>query len=551
MNTAGDNATAFPLAAVRLDAAPDGVRQSEMPQSAMSQSDTSQPGPHGQRWAIIGGGLTGLAAAHRVQELCSKSGSRPLITVFEASARWGGLVGTRAHDGYLVDTGADSFLTNKPSAVALCQRLGLEPALQSTDPRFRGALVLFDGRPVPVPEGYQLLTPTALWPVLTSPILSPWGKLRLAMERWVPPRPLHVHDESLASFVRRRFGEEALDRLVQPLVGGIYTSDPEQLSLAATMPRFLEQERTWGSLIRASQQTDLTESRGDRSSGARYGLFAGLQGGMQQLVDRLVERLADTVELRLSTAVTQIRPCSPEGTDHSDSSNGSAGGSSSTSHDASTSTVGHRSRAGYVLTWGNGQQQRFDRVIITLPAGPAARLVRSLDPQLADALASVQYASSAIVVSGHRLDDITHPLNAFGLVIPHRERRRILAVSFSSRKFPNRAPNGRVLLRTFVGGALQPELLTDDDDRLVQLVREELEAVLGVQGTPDFAWVVRYPQAMPQYHLGHLEKVDLIERLCRQHSDFALAGNAYRGVGVPDAIASGEAAVQRLWVPAT
>jgi oxygen-dependent protoporphyrinogen oxidase len=199
----------------------------------------------GRRIAIIGGGLSGLAAAHRLIELSAGQLPPLEITLFEASPRLGGIIGTQRIDDYLVDTGADSFLTNKPGAIGLCKRLGLESRLVATDTRYRGVHVLFDGRPVPVPEGFQLLSPSAIWPILTTPILSPWGKLRMLMEYFVPPGD--VADESLADFVRRRFGRETLDRLVQPLVGGIYTSDPEKLSLAATMPVSL----TWSARMAA------------------------------------------------------------------------------------------------------------------------------------------------------------------------------------------------------------------------------------------------------------------------------------------------------------
>lgn len=470
----------------------------------------SQP----QRIAIIGGGLTGLAAAHRLVE---RKGDRPLeIHVFEAGSRWGGLVGTIERDGYLIDTGGDSFITNKPGALQLCQRLGLTDSLQALDPRYRGALVLFDGRTYPVPEGFQLLSPSSMGPILRTPILSTWGKVRMGWEYIIPPRK-STGDETLASFVRRRFGAEALDRLVQPLVGGIYTSNPEQLSLQATMPRFLDMEQKFGSLLRAMQKSKSTLVEDNTSTGARYGLFAGLRGGMQQLVDALVAKVSSQVTLHLHTAVESIEQT-------------------------------HTSLP-YRLRFRDPRESLpsdFDRIIVTLPANRANTLVQSLDPQLAAALSSIEYASSTIVVSGHRLADIADSLNAFGLVIPHRERRRILAVSFNTRKFPNRAPEGRMLLRTFVGGAMQPELFALDDDATRQLVREELAATLGVRGEPDFEIVVRYPQAMPQFHLGHLDRVATIERLTAAHPGLAIAGNAYQGVGIPDAIHSGEQAAERL-----
>lgn len=469
----------------------------------------------GRRIAIIGGGLSGLAAAHRLIELSNRDNVPVEITLFEANSRLGGIIGTQRIGDYLIDTGADSFITNKPGAIGLCKRLGLESRLIATDARYRGAHVLFDGRPVPVPEGFQLLSPSAIWPILTTPILSPWGKLRMLMEYFVPAGS--ASDESLASFVRRRFGREALERLVQPLVGGIYTSDPEKLSLAATMPRFQDMEREFGSLIRAS----LTQKRSQHprsvdttSSGARYGLFAGLAGGMDELLDALRQRVDRACIVRTGTRVTSIGK--------------------------------NESPSGYEVQFANGVSESFDAIIIATTAHQAAKLLGDVDATLASELSQIEYASSAIVVTAHKLANVRHPLNSFGLVVPHRERRRILATSFSSRKFPDRAPADSVLMRTFVGGAMQPELYDCDDDSLKRIVMEELSDIFGVQGDPEIELIVRYPRAMPQYHIGHLDRVARIESLTRSHSGLALASNALRGVGIPDAIVSGEAAAEAV-----
>lgn len=468
-----------------------------------------------RRIVIVGAGLSGLAAAHRLQEL-SVERQVPLdIVLVESGPRTGGAVGTIREQGYLVDTGADSFLTSKPGAVSLCRRLEIENRLIPTDTRYRGALVLYDGRPVPVPDGFQLLSPTALWPMVTTPLLSPWGKLRLFAEYFVPPAK-KLSDESLASFVRRRLGAEALDRLVQPLVGGIYTSDPETLSLAATIPRFLEMEQRHGSLIRAAladRKKPSAESSDRTSSGARYGLFAGLKGGLQDLVDALTKSISAKCVIRLGTRVTSLKP------------------------------TGSQWRLGL----STGEWWNADGVLLTLPTHAASELVDDFDKPLAGLLSEIDYASSAIVVTGHKLANVSHPLNAFGMVIPERERRKILAISFSSRKFPDRAPEGRVLLRTFVGGALHPEAMLQTDEEMIATVREELAKTLGVTGEPDFAKACRYVRAMPQYTLGHLDRVAAIEAGVKPYLGLELAGTGYRGVGVPDAIEQAERAAERLF----
>ncbi|HUG91947.1 MAG TPA: protoporphyrinogen oxidase [Planctomycetaceae bacterium] len=499
------------------------------------------------RFAVVGGGIAGLAAAHRLLERAREAGRPINVTLFEAADRLGGAIDTRRgdfaksaksgqhgehrqHAEYLVEAGPDAFITNKPWAVDLCRRLGLEDRLISTEPRYRRSLVLHKGRPVPVPEGFLLLAPARVWPVLRSPLFTLRGKLRMGLEYVVPRRTGDGDaDESLASFVRRRFGREALDRLVQPLVGGIYTSDPEKLSLAATMPRFLEMERRHRSLIRASRRQAAGESSGGRTeSGARYGLFTAPAGGMGELVAAVEGRIRGLGGvIRTGTRVAGMRP-------HSGSQPGDG---PATRHSWDLRVVGSATPAGETSA-------AFDAVILALPAWRAAELVADFDAALASELRTIEYASSAIVVSGHDLAGIAHPLDASGLVIPAIERRSILAVSFSSRKFAGRAPECRVLLRTFVGGALQPEFLQHSDDELIGLVRAELADLLGVRGREDFAFVARHERSMPQYHVGHLERVARIERERSKHPTLALAGNACYGVGIPDCIHSGERAAE-------
>ena len=508
-------------------------------------SEAQQPSSHPpRRIAIIGGGLSGLAAAVRILELTSESATPVELTLFEAGSNLGGLVGSEWIGEYLIDRGADSFLTTKPAAVRLCQRLGIEDRLIKTDEKYRGAMVLRQGRPIPVPEGFQLLSPTAIWPVLTSPLFSIGGKLRLMMEWMVPPRSAPIapdqpaasgsalSDETLANFVRRRFGQEALDRLIQPLVGGIYTSDPEKLSLAATLPRFLEMENEYGSLIRASmfprRKSGITNDENisvrskDRSSGARYGQFAGLKGGMNDLVDALCKKIESQCQIRLNTPVVSIQ-CG---------------------HPLNSNSL-HQSNS-YSIAFDDGHFEQFDGVVVAVTATKTGKLLQQLDADLSRSLGQIEFASTALVISGHQLSDIQNPLHAFGLVVPACEKRQVLAVSFSSRKFPDRAPSGRVLLRTFVGGAMQPELFEKSDQEMSSIVRSELNSMLGVRGEPDFMRIFRYRDAMPQYHVGHLDRVARIESKMSHYPGLELAGIGYRGVGVPDAIATAELAAERV-----
>lgn len=472
------------------------------------------------RIAVVGGGISGLAAAHRLIERASQ-GPVPLqVSLYEASSRLGGVFGTEECDGYRLELGADMFITDKPWGLDLCRRLGLEDQLIVPDPRYRQSLILSRGRPVPTPEAFQLLVPGRWGPIVTTPLLSPWGKLRLLLEPFVPPRRPTVpdEDESIAAFVRRRLGREALERIVQPLVGGIYTGDPEKLSLMATLPGFLQMERESGSLTAGLRRQRLTAARcspGEEASGARYGLFVSLRAGLGRLVEALHSRLAESVRWQLNQPVLRV------------------------DRRAGADRVRYR-----VVTAEHSAE--YDGLILALPSYRAAVLVESAHPSLAAALREIEYASTVVVVTGHRLDEIEHPLDAYGLVIPQREQRRILAVSFLSRKFPDRAPPGRVVLRTFVGGALQPELTRLSDDETVALVREELRELLGVRGAPEVCRVARHDRAMPQYHVGHLDRVRRLEALQRQQPGLELCGNAYHGVGLPDCIHDGEAATERL-----
>jgi oxygen-dependent protoporphyrinogen oxidase len=455
---------------------------------------------------VVGGGVTGLAAAHRATELARERGVELDLKLIEARARLGGTIATERADGFLVEAGPDSFLSEKPWALALCRRLGLESELVRTDDRFRTVFVWFRGRLHPLPDGFQLLAPTRLVPFLTSSLFSWRGKLRMALDL-VTPRG-GGGDESLGAFVRRRLGREALERVAQPLVAGIYTADPDELSLAATMPRFLDVERRHRSII-------LGLRRGVRgapepgTSGARWSLFVTFAGGMQTLVRELARRLPD------SSVVLNQRAASVE-------------------------RVGARWRVATV----DGARFEADRVILAGESHGAARLLRYVHPTLATLLADIAYAGAATVSLGYRRDDVPHPLDGFGLVVPRTEGKALLAATFSSVKYPGRAPARHVLLRGFVGGALNPDVLGEDDARLVARVRSELQQALGVTAAPVLTRVARWPASMPQYRVGHLARVETIERRVAALPGLRLAGGAYRGVGIADCVRSGEEAAE-------
>ncbi len=450
------------------------------------------------RIVIIGGGISGLAAAHRVTELNKEA----QVTILEASSRLGGTIQTEYRDGFLLERGPDSFISEKPHAIALAKRLGLESQLIQTNEEYRRSFIVREGRLRAVPEGFQLLAPSRMWPFITSDIFSVPGKVRMAADLFLP-RKSKNGDESLASFVRRRLGEEALARMAQPMVGGIYTADPETLSLRATLPRFLDMEQKHRSLILAMLRQGQAQKTG--TSGARYSLFVSFERGMQTLVDPLTRMNAD---LRVNTRARGLA------FDH-----------------------------GWTITTDKDEQIKADGVCLAVPAYVAASL---LEGPLAEKLREIKYASTATINFGYRRAAIRHPLNGFGFVVPFIEKRSLIACTFSSVKFSGRAPEGQVLLRAFAGGALQPEIFALDEAEMARRVEIDLRELLGISEEPLFVEVAKWERSMAQYEVGHLDRVNEIEKLAGELPRLTLAGNAYRGAGIPDCVRSGEAAAEAL-----
>jgi oxygen-dependent protoporphyrinogen oxidase len=463
---------------------------------------------------VVGGGISGLAAAHRAVELARERALPLELTVLEARDRLGGTIETERADGFVIEAGPDSFISEKPWALGLCRRLGLQERLLRTDDRYRRTFVWYGGRLHPLPDGFQLLAPTKLGPFIGSSLFSWPGKVRMALETalprgggWTARAP--EADESLGSFVRRRLGAEALERVAQPLVAGIYTADPDELSLAATMPRFLELERRERSVVLALWRAGRRAPQAG-TSGARWSLFVTLRGGMEELVEALAARLpAGAVALgRRATGI-------------------------------------ERAGEGWRVALASGESVAAAAVILAAETHTTGRLLRYVDPAAATLLADVPYASSATVGLAYRRADIPHPLDGFGFVVPRVERRALLACTFSSVKYPGRAPAGMVLLRGFLGGALDAGVLERSDEDLAGTARAELGEALGVSAEPVLVRVRRWPRAMPQYRVGHLDRVEAIERALARLPGLAVAGSGYRGVGIADCVRSGEVAAAR------
>lgn len=465
--------------------------------------------------AVIGGGIAGLSAAYEL----TRGRSAARLTLLEASQRLGGVLSTVHQDGFQVEQSADNFITTVPWGLELCRELGLAEQLVQTNPKCRRTYVVRKGRLCRLPDGFLMMAPTQMWPMAVTPILSPLGKLRAAMEYFIPPRR-DEGDESMAAFVRRRLGREVFDRLVEPLVSAVYAADMERLSVLATLDRFRAMERDYGSLIRAMRAQRKKRAAAPAESGARYSMFVTLREGLCCLVDALADRLPrDSV--RLGSTVERIE----------------------------------RRGGKWIVEWTRqesahaaprGESGLFDALIVAAPSHVAARLLRGVDAALADDLASIEHSGTAIVSLGYDRTQVRDGLDAMGAVVPAIEHSPLLAVSFSSQKYTHRAPSGKTLLRTFVGGARQPELAEMDDAKLVPLVLDSLAPLLRIEGKPCFVNVAHWPRTMPQYHVGHLDLVARIEGRAAALPGFALAGNAYDGVGLPDCIHSGRQAAAKV-----
>jgi oxygen-dependent protoporphyrinogen oxidase len=462
---------------------------------------------------VIGGGITGLAAAYYVKEGAAARDIPVSVTLLESSGRTGGALETIRRGGLIMETGADSFLSEKPAARELADRLGIGDDLINTQAQFRQTMIVRQSRLLPIPEGFSLMAPTWMGPVWRSRLFSPRGKLRIAIEPWIPPRRAldasDAEDESLASFVTRRLGREVLERVAQPLAAGIYTADPATLSVNATLPRFPAMEREHGSVIRglrAAAKTRNAQARG--TSDARWSLFLSFRNGMSTLTDALSTHLRDAI--RFGHAVTEITLIS----------------------DASR----------WLVRRADGSWLAADAIICATPAYAAAPIVESIAPTLAAQLRELTYASAATVNLAWRAGAFATPPASFGFVVPILERRKIIAGSFSSLKFEGRAPAGTIVARVFIGGALQSAMMDLDDGQMAAIARDEFRDLFGVTAEPLYTCVRRWPEAMPQYLVGHRARVSAIEAEAAKLDRLTLTGAWQSGVGIPDCIAAGERA---------
>ena len=457
-----------------------------------------------KRIAVVGGGTAGLSAAYSLQK--RKSAGTPIeFVVYEAGQHLGGVIRTERIDDCVIEAGPDSFLTEKPWAADLCRELGIGDQLISSNDAERKTYMLVNARLVPIPDGLMFMVPTKLLPTFLSPMFSLGTKARIVREWLSPPKPKNA-EMSVAGFVERHYGREMVDRVADPLLGGVYGGSADQLSVDAVLPRFVQMETKYGSLGRA-----MVAARKNSSSAAPRPLFTSLKSGMQQMTNALMSRLPKEV-FRSGVRVDAVKP-----------------------------------ESGKWLVIHDGRTEEFDAVVIATPAHAAAVLV-SAQAELATELTAIPYTSSMTVVLGY--DEAVRAAlpPGFGFLVPRTEGRKILAATFVHNKFPHRAPENRAIVRCFIGGSVAEQMFEQSENEIANAVEGELKSILGLGAAPLFTRVYKWRKAMAQYTVGHSARVDRVKSLVAQTPGLALAGNAYSGIGVPDCVRTGQEAVDKLMV---
>lgn len=453
--------------------------------------------------AVVGGGVSGLVAAFRLLWRAP----RAAVTLFEKAERLGGQIRTQRVEGFVIEAGADSFLTRKARGVAFCNELGLAGRLVARQAQHAGTFVRHGGALHPLPEGFTGMIPTRIDSLTQSALLSPRGREALAEERSMPA-PTHWREESIAEFVMRRFGREVYERIVEPLMAGIYGGNGERLSLDAAFPQLRDLERRYGSVIRGLAAT--------RQPGAGDAVppFVSFAGGMGELIEHLEARLRDA-SIQTDVEVVAVAP---------------------------------RARGGFVLLLSDGADIEADAVILATPAPAAARITRGFDPELSELHAAIVSGSSVTVSLAFRERDLPQPVTGYGYVVPRVESCDVVGCTVASNKWPGRAPEGHVLFRVYLRAHDGGDITRKTDNALVDAARRELKATWGVAAAPALMRIGRWPVAVPQYTLGHVGRVARIRERLALYRGLFVAGAAYAGVGIPDCIASGEAAADEALV---
>ena len=472
------------------------------------------------RIAVVGGGVSGLAATYALAG-ARREGAPIEEFLIEGRDRVGGVIHTESVEGFLIEGGPDSFLAEKPEAAALCRELGLGDSLMGSNDHERRTYILLGGRLVPLPDGLMLLVPTRLWPMVTTSLLSLGSKLAMATEWFTPPPSENADeatDESVGSFVRRHFGDAMLENIADPLLAGVYGGDSAALSVRSVLPRFWEMEKKYGSLTRgtlaAMKERRVSARPAAQPTPQPLPLFMTLKEGLGKIVETLEGGLEKRrVHFCQRVLALEVR------------------------------TGGEGSR--YTIRCEGGGAHAADAVILAMPAHQCAVILSPLDAAIGDLLGAIPYSSSMTVSLGYEAEVVGKLPPGFGFLVPRREKRRLLACTFVHAKFPRRAPEGKALLRCFLGGSRDPDVLKLGDEEVMSLVRRELREILGLSAVPRFWRIYRWPASMAQYVVGHADRIGKIQAGLQAHPGLFLAGNAFSGIGISDCVRTGKSAAER------
>ncbi|MDZ4165511.1 MAG: protoporphyrinogen oxidase [Smithellaceae bacterium] len=456
-----------------------------------------------KRTAIVGSGISALACAVSLKEKGLD------FTVFEKEEVSGGKLLTEKIGAFTIEAGPDSYLPEKHWSVQLIKKVGLANEMLCSNDELKGTFIYSGGCLHPLPEGVMLMVPTMIMPLLRANLISWPGKIRMGLELFVPRRK-DCKDESLAEFVTRRLGKECLEKIAEPLVAGIHTSNPDNMSVLATFPRFVEMEKKSGSLIKGMIEAMKRMPPPDHSV-PKMTYFMSLKGGMQELVRACAAYIG---EERIKTGKAVV-------------------------------SVAKNGRS-YRLVFADGTTADFDAVVLSTPSYVSRDVLRSTDEELCQCLSTIEWSSSATVSLAFRRGEIKNPLRGFGFIVPRVENRRINAATWSSVKWSHRAPEDTLLIRGFIGGGHHEELVSLNDEKLFAIMLEELEEIAGIKASPVFSKIYRWFKGMPKYTVGHLERIVAIEERLKRHPGLFLIGCSYRGIGLGDCAKSGFDAAQGI-----
>ena len=467
---------------------------------------------------IIGSGIAGLAAAVHLKAGAKVHSKEIDLLLLEKDDRIGGKILTERIGDYLVEGGPDSFLPEKVQALYLARQLGLEPELLPSNDQFKGTFIFSGGKLHTLPEGVMLMVPTMFWPMVKTSLISWPGKVRMGLEMFVPKRKSQG-DESLASFVTRRLGRECLEKIAEPLVAGIHTSNPDNMSVEATFPRFLDMERKSGSLIHGMldamknrPHATLTGPAKPRPGAPKMTYFMSFRKGMQELSEACVAYVGQD-KVRLNAGVSSIEP---------------------------------RGK-GYAVVLENGETLEADHVMLGTASYVTAEMIRGFAPGPAEQLLKIDWSSAANVSLAFRKEDVRTPLKGFGFLVPKTEGRRVNAATYSSIKWSHRAPDDRIMLRVFMGGGNREDLVYGrDDSSMLRTVLEELDGIVGLKAEPQFSKIYRWNKAMPKYTVGHMDRMAVLDREMAQHPGLHLIGCSYKGIGIGGCVAESQIAAEKV-----